>query len=229
MRVHELQGATIVYDEREGAAGLAGGEGEDGEATLTATELKEQGNAAFSRGEYEQAVGLFTRAIQADPSSSVLFSNRSAAHAAMKNFQQALHDGRKALQLQPRWSKAYSRIAVAHYGMKQYVEAAAAYEKGLRCDPHSTVCKQGLQQARERLQQEDEKEAKSGKHTFRKRKAAEGGGKREGKGGDAAVRKNGRRGDALVKRVKEGGYAPVRGMGGGICVGERDGRGDMCW
>ncbi|CAI5967006.1 unnamed protein product [Closterium sp. NIES-64] len=79
-------------------------------------------------------------------SSSVLFSNRSAAHAAMKNFQQALHDGRKALQLQPRWAKAYSRIAVAHYGMKQYVEAAAAYEKGLKCDPLSTMCRQGLQQ-----------------------------------------------------------------------------------
>ncbi|CAI5473577.1 unnamed protein product [Closterium sp. Yama58-4] len=128
---------------------------------LSRSVLKEQGNAAFSRGEYEEAVGLFTRAIQVDPSWSVLFSNRSAAHAALKNFQQALHDGRKALQLQPRWSKAYSRIAVAHYGMKQYVEAAAAYEKGLKCDPHSTVCKQGLQQARERLQQEDEKEAKT--------------------------------------------------------------------
>ncbi|CAI5986577.1 unnamed protein product, partial [Closterium sp. NIES-64] len=179
----ELQGATIVYDEREGgAAGGAGREEEDGEAARSATELKEQGNAAFSRGEYEEAVGLFTRAIQADPSSSVLFSNRSAAHAAMKNFQQALHDGRKALQLQPRWAKAYSRIAVAHYGMKQYVEAAAAYEKGLKCDPLSTMCRQGLQQARERWQQEDEKEAKSGKHTFRKRKTAEGGRKGRGRG-----------------------------------------------
>ncbi|CAI5522874.1 unnamed protein product, partial [Closterium sp. Naga37s-1] len=104
--------------------------------------------------------------------SSVLFSNRSAAHAAMKNFQQALHDGRKALQLQPRWAKAYSRIAVAHYGMKH------------------TVCKQGLQQARERWQQEDEKEAKTGKHTFRKRKAAEGGTKGEGKEGDAPSGRN---------------------------------------
>ncbi|CAI5980437.1 unnamed protein product, partial [Closterium sp. NIES-64] len=187
----ELQGATIVYDEREGgAAGGAGREEEDGEAARSATELKEQGNAAFSRGEYEEAVGLFTRAIQADPSSSVLFSNRSAAHAAMKNFQQALHDGRKALQLQPRWAKAYSRIAVAHYGMKQYVEAAAAYEKGLKCDPLSTMCRQGLQQARERWQQEDEKEAKSGKHTFRKRKTAEGGAKGEGKGEDALGGKN---------------------------------------
>ncbi|GJP54566.1 hypothetical protein CLOM_g13639, partial [Closterium sp. NIES-68] len=146
--------------------------------------LKEQGNAAFSRGEYEEAVRLFTRAIQADPSSSVLFSNRSAAHAAMKSFQQALQDGRKALQLQPRWAKAYSRIAVAHFGLKQYVEAAAAYEKGLKCDPLSTVCKQGVQQARERLQQLDEKEAKTGKHTFRKRKTAEDA-KGEGNMGDA--------------------------------------------
>ena len=42
-------------------------------------EQQVQGNAAFSSGDYEKAVDLFSQAIELDASNNVLFSNRSAA------------------------------------------------------------------------------------------------------------------------------------------------------
>ena len=38
---------------------------------------------------------LFTQAIELDPSNHVLYSNRSACHASMKNFDAALSDAEK--------------------------------------------------------------------------------------------------------------------------------------
>ncbi len=57
--------------------------------TQTADELKQSGNAAFSGGRYDEAVDLFTRAIDAasDEQRHVLFSNRSAAYAACMWYQ----------------------------------------------------------------------------------------------------------------------------------------------
>ena len=140
----ELQGATIVNDE----SGL-GLDGEDASVLLEDSGwLKDQGNAAFSRGEYEEAIKYFTKAIRSDPNSAVLYSNRSAAHAALKQYDVALQDGKKALQLQPRWPKAYSRIGAAYFGLEQYDEAIRAYEKGVSCDPKNAVCINGAKQVR---------------------------------------------------------------------------------
>jgi tetratricopeptide (TPR) repeat protein len=44
--------------------------------------LQAQGNAAFSAGNYEEAIKHFTDAIALDPSNHVLYSNRSAAYVS---------------------------------------------------------------------------------------------------------------------------------------------------
>ena len=54
-----------------------------------------KGNAAFSAGRFEEAVGHFSDAIKADEGNHVLYSNRSAAHASLKHFGAALDDAKK--------------------------------------------------------------------------------------------------------------------------------------
>jgi stress-induced-phosphoprotein 1 len=54
-----------------------------------------KGNAAFSAGRFEEAVGHFSDAIKVDEGNHVLYSNRSAAHASLKHFGAALDDAKK--------------------------------------------------------------------------------------------------------------------------------------
>ena len=75
--------------------------------------FKQQGNSAFSQGQYEQAITFFSEAIKLDPSNHVLYSNRSAANAALKKFNLALEDAEETIKLQPTWSKGYGRKGAA--------------------------------------------------------------------------------------------------------------------
>lgn len=64
-----------------------------------------KGNAAFSAGRFPEAAEHFSSAIAADPSNHVLYSNRSAAHASMGQYSQALEDAKKTVELKGDWAK----------------------------------------------------------------------------------------------------------------------------
>lgn len=112
-----------------------------------AEEAKAKGNAAFSSGDFAGAVKHFTEAISLAPSNHVLYSNRSAAHASLNNYADALFDAKKTVELKPDWSKGYSRLGAAHLGLSQIQDAIAAYKKGLEIDPNNEALKSGLADA----------------------------------------------------------------------------------
>ncbi|CAN8294041.1 unnamed protein product [Cochlearia groenlandica] len=112
-----------------------------------AEEAKAKGNAAFSSGDFSSAVIHFTEAIDLAPTNHVLFSNRSAAHASLNHYADALSDAEKTVELKPDWAKGYSRLGAAHVGLSQYNEAVAAYNKGLEIDPSNEALKSGLADA----------------------------------------------------------------------------------
>lgn len=47
--------------------------------------MQAKGNAAFSSGNYEEAIKFFSEAIELDPSNHVLYSNRSAAEVGAQS------------------------------------------------------------------------------------------------------------------------------------------------
>ncbi|CAH2048067.1 unnamed protein product [Thlaspi arvense] len=112
-----------------------------------ADEAKAKGNAAFSSGDFTSAVNHFTDAINLAPTNHVLFSNRSAAHASLHHYDEALSDAKKTVELKPDWAKGYSRLGAAHLGLSQFEDAVDAYTKGLEIDPSNEALKSGLADA----------------------------------------------------------------------------------
>ncbi|KAK7389292.1 hypothetical protein VNO78_24162 [Psophocarpus tetragonolobus] len=112
-----------------------------------AEEAKAKGNAAFAGGDFSGAIRHFSDAIALAPSNHVLYSNRSAAHASLKNYAEALTDAQKTVDLKPDWPKGYSRLGAAHLGLRHHRDAVSAYKAGLELDSDNAALKSGLADA----------------------------------------------------------------------------------
>lgn len=89
--------------------------------------LREQGNEAFKKGEWETAIGLYTQALKEDPKDFKAISNRSVSYlklsqaikeeddpaAKKKAREDALEDARLLVRLKPEWQKSQYRLAQA--------------------------------------------------------------------------------------------------------------------
>ncbi|KAI3918318.1 hypothetical protein MKX01_041638 [Papaver californicum] len=112
-----------------------------------AEEAKAKGNAAFSSGNFTEAIKFFTQAIELAPTNHVLYSNRSAAYASLHQYAEALTDAEKTVEIKPDWSKGYSRLGAALIGLGNFDDAISAYKKGLEIDPNNEGLKSGLSDA----------------------------------------------------------------------------------
>ncbi|CAK9859760.1 unnamed protein product [Sphagnum jensenii] len=112
-----------------------------------ADEAKAKGNAAFSAGKFEEAVGYFAEAIALSPDNHVLYSNRSAAYASLHTYEDALKDAKKTVELKSNWAKGYSRLGAAYVGLGQLNEAIDSYKQGLQHEPGNEALKSGLADA----------------------------------------------------------------------------------
>lgn len=112
---------------------------------MSAEEFKAQGNKHFAAKEFEQAIDQFTKAIEASSEPNhVLFSNRSACHASLKNFSQALVDAEKCVEVNPAWAKGYNRVGAAQFGLGNLEDAKKSYSKALELDSANSMAQNGL-------------------------------------------------------------------------------------
>ncbi len=81
----------------------------DNKRTLFQEKVR-QSNEACQSGDFTRAIRLYTEALQLDPGNHILYSNRSAAHVKLKQYEQALQDAIKARDLNPKWHKVRSNI-----------------------------------------------------------------------------------------------------------------------
>lgn len=80
--------------------------------------IKLQANACFKKGDYRDAVALYTTCIglfrltlELDHSNKAYFGNRAAASIEIGDYQNALQDCIQAIKLEPSFTKAYFRAA----------------------------------------------------------------------------------------------------------------------
>ncbi|BGP34552.1 hypothetical protein JCM10296v2_006374 [Rhodotorula toruloides] len=95
---------------------------------------KEEGNAAFKKGDFEAAKVAYTKAIELAPNSFVLLGNRSltALKLSPPDYSSALSDADAAIALAPKWAKGYVRKGEALEGLGRTQEAVEAFEDAVR-------------------------------------------------------------------------------------------------
>ncbi|KAI9742325.1 MAG: Hsp90 cochaperone [Claussenomyces sp. TS43310] len=109
-----------------------------------ADQLKAEGNKAIAEKNFDEAIDKFTQAIAIEPSNHILYSNRSAAYASKKEYQNALDDASRVTEIKPDWAKGWGRKGAAMHGLGDLLGAHDAYEEGLKLDENNAQNKAGL-------------------------------------------------------------------------------------
>ncbi|XP_046540814.1 tetratricopeptide repeat protein 12 isoform X3 [Equus quagga] len=97
--------------------------------------LKEKGNEAFVRGDYETAILLYSEGLEKLKDMKVLYTNRAQAYIKLGDYQKALVDCDWALKCDEKCTKAYFHMGKAHLALKNYSMARECYQKILEINP----------------------------------------------------------------------------------------------
>lgn len=73
--------------------------------------LKQQANEFYKNKKYQEAVQMYSQAIELMPENATYYSNRAAAKISMKDYEGSLSDSRKCLTLDPKSIKSYLRTS----------------------------------------------------------------------------------------------------------------------
>jgi tetratricopeptide (TPR) repeat protein len=84
---------------------------------------------------YVQAQQLYTKAIEADPTSAVLWGNRAFAAIRLEEFGGAIADATKALELDDRYAKGYYRRGDASFALGHFKDAVRDFRAAIRLAP----------------------------------------------------------------------------------------------
>ncbi|XP_058542731.1 tetratricopeptide repeat protein 12 isoform X3 [Neofelis nebulosa] len=141
------------------------------ENKVLADALKQKGNEAFARGDYEAAILCYSEGLQKLRDMKVLYTNRAQAYIKLGDFQKAVVDCEWALKCDEKCTKAYFHMGKAHLALKNYNVSRECYQKILEINPQlQTQVKEYLNQVNLREKADlQEKEAHelldSGKNT----------------------------------------------------------------
>ena len=99
---------------------------------MAGVEFKNKGNEFFKKGQHDEAIAWYTKAVEAEPSNHVYYSNRAAAKTAKGDYNGAIEDGKLCIRCKPDWNKGYFRLATAQQKSGDYLAAYNTVQKGLK-------------------------------------------------------------------------------------------------
>jgi DnaJ homolog subfamily C member 7 len=120
-------------------------------------EGKEEGDRFWRAQNFEEAMKMYSKAIDADggnlfdPSHLArIHSNRAACLQKLKKFEEALSDCDAAIELDPGFHKAMARRAAILVGLERFEEASYSYEALCREEPSNREYRRSLRDAKQR-------------------------------------------------------------------------------
>jgi len=82
-----------------------------------------QGDAHFQKGETDQAIAAFTKAIKKNPRSANAYYYRGMAYHRKKEHDKVVSNYTKAIEINPEFAVAYAERALIYYVKKEYDKA----------------------------------------------------------------------------------------------------------
>lgn len=129
----------------------------------TATSLLKEGVAASGRGDKDEAIRLYTKALDAGGLSIdnqvVAFNNRGNAYKNKGQYDRAIQDYDQALRLKPDYAEAFNNRGIAYWKKGQFDRAIQDYDQAIRLKPDDALAYGNRAFARKALGQIDQAKA----------------------------------------------------------------------
>lgn len=114
--------------------------------------LKNDANAIFKSGKYEEAIDAYTKLLEFDPSNkkfnSVILANRALCYQKLKKNTEALRDGNKCIELNPNYARGYIKRGSVYIDLEMYSEARYDFQKAKELEPSNQEAIKFLEQAK---------------------------------------------------------------------------------
>ncbi|MDD9973252.1 MAG: tetratricopeptide repeat protein [Candidatus Poribacteria bacterium] len=95
----------------------------------------ERADEAFQRGEYEEAISNYSRAIELDRNDVIAYCNRGIAKSQLGQDQAAISDFDEAIHRGDNDAYTYFLRGISKYTLEQYTAAIDDYDEAIRRDP----------------------------------------------------------------------------------------------
>ena len=94
-----------------------------------------RGISYYQKGEYDQAILDFDKALQINPMNAEAYNNRGSVYGEKGRYDQAISDFCKALEISPMYAEAYYNRGVTYNRRGQSDQAILDFEKALEINP----------------------------------------------------------------------------------------------
>jgi tetratricopeptide (TPR) repeat protein len=94
-----------------------------------------QGLSHLKKGQIDDAVSAFNRAIELNPGNSVAYFSRGRAYYRQGKMDNAISDYNRAIEISPEFTAAYQNRGYAYYSIDNYEKAISDYDRAIAINP----------------------------------------------------------------------------------------------
>uniref|UniRef100_A0A8C2SX94 Serine/threonine-protein phosphatase n=1 Tax=Coturnix japonica TaxID=93934 RepID=A0A8C2SX94_COTJA len=127
--------------------------GNNGLRTRPSRGTKDTANEYFKGKQYEEAVELYSRAIELNPTNAIYYGNRSLAYLRTECYGYALADATRAIELDSKYIKGCYRRAASNMALGKVKAALRDYETVVKVRPNDKDAKLKYQECNKIVKQ----------------------------------------------------------------------------